>query len=201
MNFNAISGNSAISKYEKSTVIDTSVIVLPSIASVIAFPPQICTIGIVKKNSVFAGVGKPIKLFDCLVSILNLANLNPDRTVIKKPTSGQKFRDSITELKSNNSSASRMALYTIIPGTKPKETISAKESNCFPSSEDTFNKRATNPSKKSATAAVKINTIPKEWELFRKAKTAKQPQAKFVAVSKFGMSDFKTIFSKDKIVS
>ena len=40
-------------------------------------------------------------------------------------------------------------LNIIIPGTTPLVTISAKESNCFPNSPETFKILAANPSKKS----------------------------------------------------
>jgi hypothetical protein len=35
-------------------------------------------------NKEFAGVGRPIKFSDCLVSILNFASLNPENTAIRK---------------------------------------------------------------------------------------------------------------------
>ena len=41
----------------------------------------------------------------------------------------------------------------IAPGATPKETTSASESSCFPISESAFKSLATNPSKKSTTAA------------------------------------------------
>lgn len=43
------------------------------------------------KKMVFAGVGKPINETDCLVSILNFANLNIDMKGINKATKGRKF--------------------------------------------------------------------------------------------------------------
>ena len=45
----------------------------------------------------------------------------------------------------------------MIPGNTPKVTQSAKESNCFPNSEPPFSHRASNPSKKSNTAAIAIH--------------------------------------------
>ena len=40
------------------------------------------------KNKVIAGVGRPIKESDCLVSKLNLANLNKANTGISKAKKG-----------------------------------------------------------------------------------------------------------------
>lgn len=85
----------------------------------------------------------------------------------------------------------------IIPGTKPNDTMSANESNCFPSSEGTFSNRATKPSRKSARVPIKTNNIPNLLNSLRKASDAMQPHAKFAAVRLLGMIDFK--FSrKDK---
>lgn len=82
------------------------------------------------------------------------------------------------------------ALKIIIPGTKPKDTISAKESSCLPNSDWTFSNLATNPSKKSATAATKIKIMPKRNASLKKDNTAKQPQKRFKAVIEFGIIDF-----------
>ena len=45
----------------------------------------------------------------------------------------------------------------ITPGATPKLTISLNESNCLPIDEVAFNKRATNPSRKSIKAAMIIH--------------------------------------------
>jgi hypothetical protein len=42
------------------------------------------------------------------------------------------------------------------PGATPKDTTSDKESNCFPISDEDFSSLATKPSRKSMTAAIKM---------------------------------------------
>ena len=69
--------------------------------------------------------------------MLNLANLNAENIGITNATA---------LYCSNNE-------YIINPGKTPKETISHKESNCLPSSEEDLNNLATKPSKKSNIAA------------------------------------------------
>ncbi len=74
----------------------------------------------------------------------------------------------------------------ITPGATPNVTISAKESNCFPSSPATFNFLAKNPSKKSNIAPVKIangahSTLPPSAN-----KIATTPESKLEAVNILG---------------
>jgi hypothetical protein len=47
-----------------------------------------------------------------------------------------------------------MTLNIIKPGTTPNVTMSAKLSRSFPMGDDTFNRRAVKPSKKSSTKAM-----------------------------------------------
>lgn len=90
LNFNAIKGISATNKKENIIVnpmrrgkllIKTFAVSLSS--------PKIQIKGIVMKKSVFAGVGKPMKEFDCLVSILNLARRKAEKTVTIYPKNGR----------------------------------------------------------------------------------------------------------------
>ena len=90
LNFKAISGNSAISKYEKNRVKISNIMLLEIklFTNSLSFS-YIQINGIVKKNKVLAGVGRPIKELDCLLSILNLASLNPENIVKIKPENGK----------------------------------------------------------------------------------------------------------------
>lgn len=90
-------------------------------------------------KNVFIGVLSPIKSWLCRSSTLNFANRSAENTVTKKPKYGRKTR--------------LLLSFNIIkkttPGTKPKLTISAKESNSFPIVDLTCSARAAIPSKKS----------------------------------------------------
>lgn len=90
-------------------------------------------------NSVFAGVGSPIKESVCLVSILKLANLKQAPNVMTKPKYG-KNGDGEIDFNIEN---------ITYPGTTPLVTMSARESNCSPNGLETLNNLAKNPSKKS----------------------------------------------------
>ena len=124
---------------------------------------------------------------------LPISNLNPENTVTKNPIKGMYSPFLINSEKSEKLVVFNKATYRIVPGTNPKETISAKESNCFPSSDCTLRSLATKPSKKSAIAAIKTKTIPRMFSSYKNDNTAIQPQNKFKAVSEFGMMDFKFV--------
>ena len=78
-------------------------------------------------NKAFAGVGNPIKEFDCLVSILNFANRMAEKTGIVKAiqTKQALFNVKVACIKMN----------IIAPGATPNVTMSANESSCLPISE------------------------------------------------------------------
>ena len=85
----------------------------------------------------FAGVGNPIKFTDCLVSTLNLASLNPEKTGISMAINRINIslysisRIGVSIIKRESFSM----LKAIKPGTNPKLIKSAKESSSFPISE------------------------------------------------------------------
>jgi hypothetical protein len=78
-------------------------------------------------------------------------------------------------------------MWSINAGANPKLTISAKESSCFPKSEPDLSKRATNPSKKSNTAARSTSKAAKEKFPVAEKATEAAPTAKFKRVIKFGI--------------
>lgn len=88
LNFKAIKGISATSRNEKVIVRPISTEVSVSMSLIHSLVGKILTNGIVMKNRVFAGVGKPMNLSVCLVSILNFASLTAENIVTKKPSNG-----------------------------------------------------------------------------------------------------------------
>jgi hypothetical protein len=100
-------------------------------------------IGIAEKNKAFAGVGNPMNSSVWLVEILNFPNRTADKMAIKKAEYGKYSPNPSNVLISNKNR------YIIKLGATPKVTISASESNCFPSSPLTLSNRAAKPSKKS----------------------------------------------------
>ena len=79
------------------------------------------------------------------------------------------------------------ATYSIVPGTTPKVTMSAKESSCLPISDCILSNRATKPSRKSNTNAATTRMIPNSFSSFKKAIIALQPQSKLREVMALGM--------------
>lgn len=89
LNFSAINGSSATSKNENNNVKPINILGLEIIEfAKLLFSPNVQISGIEIKNKVLAGVGSPIKVSDCRVSILNLANRIPEKTETKKPKKG-----------------------------------------------------------------------------------------------------------------
>ena len=74
----------------------------------------------------------------------------------------------------------------MIPGATPNVTISARESNCFPSSPILFSFLAKKPSKKSNIAPRKIKYGAISILPIKEDSIAKTPHIKFEAVNKFG---------------
>lgn len=74
----------------------------------------------------------------------------------------------------------------IIPGATPNVTISARESNCFPSSPILFNFLAKKPSKKSNIAPRKMKKGAISILPINEVNIAKTPHIKFEAVNKLG---------------
>lgn len=98
------------------------------------------------RNIAFAGVGNPINESVCLVSTLNLAKRNADKTAIMRAMYA-------SQLMSEEESIQR---YMTNAGNTPKLTMSASESSSLPIDDDTFKSLAVNPSKKSNTQAAQI---------------------------------------------
>ena len=134
---------------------------------------------------VMAGVGTPMKESDCLVSRLNLANRTAEATVIingKCPNMMEVISVGLRE----NGGLDKHSLQPISPGTKPKDTMSAMESNSLPKSELAFSRLAANPSKKSKTNEQAIQmaimfTFPMKMNMI-----AMHPQTRFRQVMILG---------------
>ncbi len=77
-------------------------------------------------STVFAGVAKPLKYLEEDFLVLKRANLYAEHKVIKNPVNGTN-EDDIEP--TEDEGAALNILYNNIPGTKPKLTKSAKESN------------------------------------------------------------------------
>ena len=77
-------------------------------------------------STVFAGVVKPLKYSEEDFLVLKRANLQAEHNVITNPKNGTK-EDDIDP--TDDEGAALNILYNNIPGTKPKLTKSAKESN------------------------------------------------------------------------
>ena len=77
-------------------------------------------------STVFAGVAKPVKYLEEDFLVLKRANLQAEHNVITNPKNGTK-EDDIDP--TDDEGAALNILYINIPGTKPKLTKSAKESN------------------------------------------------------------------------
>ena len=90
LNFKDKRGISEISKYENNIVNPIRIGLLNVKLQVQSSGLSLIQIrGIVRKNKVFAGVGRPKNENDCLESILNFANLKPEKTVIINPNKGK----------------------------------------------------------------------------------------------------------------
>jgi hypothetical protein len=87
---------------------------------------------------------------------------------------------------------------TIIPGAKPNDTMSAKESSCFPSSLWIASFLATKPSKKSNPIAANKNKGETSILPASVAIIEIIPQTKFIAVSKFGRLNISGSFFFEK---
>lgn len=98
-------------------------------------------------NSVDEGVGRPKKPVVWRVSMLNFAKRRAEKSVSMN-AGAARLRVACDPHACCNSWKSTM------PGTNPKETISAKESNWTPKGELDLSHRATIPSRKSAVAAM-----------------------------------------------
>jgi hypothetical protein len=147
---------------------------------------------------VFAGVGTPINLSDCLVSTLYFANLYPPAAdTIKAARAGRTTPvPSWVYLAQSPLIANDLQskTYIIIPGATAKETVSAIESNSFPSFEEVFNILATWPSSPSATNAATKNQKALIGAALSTQIIAQQPKNKLARVIRSGMCFF--IFSK-----
>lgn len=97
----------------------------------------------------FGGEGIPLKSVVWSVEILNLASLRAAQITL---INAMYFKLSREE---GNSSSS--ILKAITDGASPNEITSASESSCLPSSPEIPMARATAPSNKSRSAAIKIN--------------------------------------------
>jgi hypothetical protein len=73
------------------------------------------------------------------------------------------------------------------PGNTPNDTQSARESNCFPSSPETFNRRAANPSKKSKTADKTMKYAPERTFPFKTKLIPITPERRFIRVKPLGI--------------
>tara|TARA_B110000285_G_scaffold231382_1_gene299997 strand:- start:7589 stop:8134 length:546 start_codon:yes stop_codon:yes gene_type:complete len=166
---------------------------------------------------VFAGVGSPIKEVVWRVSKLNFANLKREKKGIKRAVNGTKFtlpkplkKDSIQEENDNlmtcedspsiNSDDCKTSILTvkttiiITPGTTPKVTMSAKESNCFPSSPFVLNKRAEKPSRKSKNAPAKTHIAAANKCPVTAKIIARIPEIKLKEVNRFAKLNILMIF-------
>jgi len=141
LNFNAKSRIGATNSNEKVTVISTSDRVSKSQGA-----NDVFTIAIPDIKSAFAGVGKPLKESLWVSSILKMANRNAENAAIAKARKGS--HSDVVELP--------MSLYMTTAGNTPKLTMSASESSSLPIGEETFKRRAANPSKKSKSPASQI---------------------------------------------
>ena len=144
--------------------------------------------GIATTKIAATGVGKPINEVVCRVSILKLAKRIAENIGISRAKISGKKKPSI--LASLN-----MILWCnwyikwnkIIPGATPKVTISAMESNCFPSFPVTFSKRAASPSKKSKKAPAKMQREASGKLPWKEKIIAHNPQKRLVSVIIFGI--------------
>ena len=115
--------------FETNRKLDTTKINIKTSYLKIIFENQFPSSEIIEKEQIkiaLAGVGKPLKKFDPDFVILKRANLYADAAVIIKPKNG--INDEKIEPTTNEGAALNM-LYSSIPGTKPKLTISARESS------------------------------------------------------------------------
>ena len=162
LNFKDNRGISEISKYENNIINPIRIGLLNVKLQVQSSGFSLIQIrGNVRKNKVFAGVGRPKNESDCLESILNFANLKPEKTVIINPNKGKQDWLIVSEIYSLfEFKGPFKAKNKIIPGTNPKEIISANESNCFPNSDWTSSNLATKPSRKSKIAETRTRIIP-----------------------------------------
>lgn len=134
---------------------------------------------------VMAGVGTPMNESVCLVSILNLASRMAEATVIIKGKC-PKTIDMVALGSRENGGLDRQSLQPISPGTNPNDTMSAMESSCLPNSEFAFNLLATNPSKKSNTNELAVQTAAMCILPMKMNMIAMQPQTRFRQVMRLG---------------
>lgn len=147
LNFRENKGSSAISKNErtmeeirtKNSSWNKLPIKVPISVGLVLFCFSIR--GMLSQKRALAGVGNPMKESVCLSSRLNFANRYAENTAITK---GMKFHHSTTSFFNS--------MNAINEGASPKLITSARESSSLPMGEDTFNKRAVMPSKKSKSA-------------------------------------------------
>lgn len=129
-------------------------------------------------------MGSPIKDVVCLSSKLNLANRKAENAAITNAKYGRILRSG--SMKDGYSIVNR-SVNTIEAGATPNVTSSASESSSLPIGEETPNKRALIPSKKSNTApmTIKRNAILAEPE--RAKVVAIHPDTKLQQVNVFGI--------------
>ena len=152
LNLSEKSDNSATSKYENTTTTANRKKRL-SVSLAHVFSPDVTKTSEQMKIAL-AGVGNPINESVCRVSMLNLANRNAEKTVMKyaeSATSQPKGYNKPFLIATENN-----IQYMTEAGATPKLTTSANESSCFPISEYAFNQRAAKPSQKSNTAAARM---------------------------------------------
>jgi len=128
-----------------------------------------------------AGIGSPLKYLLCDSSMLNRARRHAPASAIMNGSTKIHFSRKVS-----GGMAASSIFIARKDGTNPNVTQSASESSCFPSGDDTFNRRATMPSKKSNTAAMKMK---RHANSILEVTKAMHPQSKLPRVMKLGMLD------------
>ena len=129
LNFNDLNLKFNNFRFETNKIPETTVIRKRILQSSIIFEKTLPSAEIIDNeymSTVFAGVAKPLKYLEEDFLVLKRANLQAEHKVIKNPVNGTNEDDiDPTEVEG----AALNILYNSIPGTKPKLTKSAKESN------------------------------------------------------------------------
>ena len=129
LNFNDLNLKFNNFRFETNKIPETTVIRKRILQSSIIFEKTLPSAEIIDNeymSTVFAGVAKPLKYLEEDFLVLKRANLQAEHKVIRNPVNGTNEDDiDPTEVEG----AALNILYNSIPGTKPKLTKSAKESN------------------------------------------------------------------------
>ena len=129
LNFNDLNLKFNNFRFETNKIPETTVIRKRILQSSIIFEKTLPSAEIIDNeymSTVFAGVAKPLKYLEEDFLVLKRANLQAEHKVIKNPVNGTN-EDDIDP--TEDEGAALNILYNNIPGTKPKLTKSAKESN------------------------------------------------------------------------